>query len=49
MFDAVKKEMKKKLDIVILAAAASDYTVQNYSKSKIKSQITFNTTSRGSC
>jgi len=37
MFDAVKKEMKKKFDIVILAAAASDYTVQNYSKSKIKS------------
>jgi len=29
--------MKKKFDIVILAAAASDYTVQNYSKSKIKS------------
>jgi len=37
MFDAVKKEMKKKFDIVILAAAASDYTVQNYSSSKIKS------------
>jgi len=37
MFDAVKKEMKKKFDIVILAAAASDYTVQNYSKLKIKS------------
>jgi len=37
MFDAVKKEMKKKFDIVILAAAASDYIVQNYSKSKIKS------------
>ncbi|MFB5611571.1 MAG: bifunctional phosphopantothenoylcysteine decarboxylase/phosphopantothenate--cysteine ligase CoaBC [Nitrosopumilaceae archaeon] len=37
MFDAVKKEMKKKFDIVILAAAASDYTVQNNSKSKIKS------------
>jgi len=37
MFDAVKKEMKKKFDVVILAAAASDYTVQNYSKSKIKS------------
>ncbi len=37
MFDAVKKEMKKKFDVVILAAAASDYIVQNYSKSKIKS------------
>jgi len=37
MFDAVKKEMKKKFDVVILAAAASDYTVQNYSSSKIKS------------
>lgn len=37
MFDAVKKEMKKKFDVVILAAATSDYTVQNKSKSKIKS------------
>ncbi len=37
MFDAVKKEMKKKFDIVILSAAASDYSVENYSKSKIKS------------
>jgi len=37
MFDAVKKEMKKKFDVVILAAAASDYTVQNYSSFKIKS------------
>jgi len=37
MFDAVKKEMKKKFDVVILAAAASDYTVENYSKLKIKS------------
>lgn len=37
MFDAVKKEMRKKFDIVILAAAASDYIVQNNSKSKIKS------------
>lgn len=37
MFDAVKKEMKKEFDIVILAAAASDYNVQNKSKSKIKS------------
>jgi len=31
MFDAVKKEMKKKFDVVILAAAASDYTVKIYS------------------
>jgi len=37
MFDAVKKEMKKKLDVVILAAAASDYTVERYNHSKIKS------------
>jgi len=37
MFDAVKKEMKKKFDVVILAAAASDYIVENYSSSKIKS------------
>jgi len=37
MFDTVKKEMKKKFDIVILAAAASDYTVKNFSHSKIKS------------
>jgi len=37
MFDAVKKEMKKKFDIVILAAAASDYTVERYNHSKIKS------------
>jgi len=37
MFDTVKKEMKKKFDIVILAAAASDYTVDNPSHSKIKS------------
>ena len=37
MFTAVKKEMKKKFDIVILAAAASDYVPTNTSKSKIKS------------
>lgn len=36
MFDAVKKEMKKRFDIVILSAAASDYTTQK-TKSKIKS------------
>lgn len=37
MFDAVKKEMRgRKFDVVILSAAASDYTTQK-SKSKIKS------------
>lgn len=37
MFDATKKELKKKYDIVIMAAAASDYTSEKPSKSKIKS------------
>ena len=37
MFDETKKELKKKFDVVIMAAAASDYTPENYSKSKIKS------------
>ena len=37
MFDATKKELKKKYDIVIMAAAASDYTPKKTSKSKIKS------------
>ena len=37
MFDTVKKELKKKFDIVIMAAAISDYTPKNISKSKIKS------------
>ena len=37
MFDATKKELKKKFDIVIMAAAVSDYTPENPSKSKIKS------------
>ena len=37
MFDAVKKEMKQKFDIVILAAAVSDYTSEKPSKTKIKS------------
>lgn len=36
MFDATKKELKKKLDIVIMAAAASDYTPEKQSKFKIK-------------
>ncbi|MGY5148437.1 MAG: bifunctional phosphopantothenoylcysteine decarboxylase/phosphopantothenate--cysteine ligase CoaBC [Candidatus Nitrosopumilus sp. bin_68KS] len=37
MFDVVKNELKKKFDVVILAAATSDYTPENPSKSKIKS------------
>ena len=37
MFDAAKNELKKKFDVVIMAAAASDYTPENNSKSKIKS------------
>ncbi|MCV0430854.1 bifunctional phosphopantothenoylcysteine decarboxylase/phosphopantothenate--cysteine ligase CoaBC [Nitrosopumilus sp.] len=37
MFDMTKKELKKKFDIVIMAAAASDYTPEKTSKSKIKS------------
>ncbi|MGQ0772025.1 MAG: bifunctional phosphopantothenoylcysteine decarboxylase/phosphopantothenate--cysteine ligase CoaBC [Nitrososphaerota archaeon] len=38
MFDATKKELKrKKFDIVILSAAAADYTVRSQSKAKIKS------------
>lgn len=37
MFNAVKQEMKKKFDIVILSAAASDYIPTKTNKSKIKS------------
>jgi len=37
MFDAVKKEMKQKFDIVILAAAVSDYIPEKSSSTKIKS------------
>jgi len=37
MFDAVRKEMKQKFDIVILAAAVSDYTPERSNKTKIKS------------
>lgn len=37
MYDATIKELKKKYDVVIMAAAASDYTPENASKSKIKS------------
>jgi len=37
MFNVVKKEMNKEFDIVIMAAAVSDYTPENTSKNKIKS------------
>ena len=37
MFESVKLEMKKKFDIVIMAAAAADYTPENPSRKKIKS------------
>lgn len=37
MFDAVKGAMKKKFDVVIMAAAAADYTPENPSRKKIKS------------
>jgi phosphopantothenoylcysteine decarboxylase/phosphopantothenate--cysteine ligase len=39
MFDAVKKEMSKNFDIVIMAAAVSDYTPVNHSKNKLKSNM----------
>jgi phosphopantothenoylcysteine decarboxylase/phosphopantothenate--cysteine ligase len=37
MFDAIKKEMKQKFDIVILAAAVSDYLPEKSNATKIKS------------
>jgi phosphopantothenoylcysteine decarboxylase/phosphopantothenate--cysteine ligase len=37
MYDAVKKQMEKKFDVVIMAAAAADYIPENPSKKKIKS------------
>ena len=37
MHEAVRHEMKRRYDIVILAAAVSDYTVEKPSKDKIKS------------
>jgi len=37
MFDATNNELKKKFDVVIMAAATSDYTPENVSKIKIKS------------
>ncbi len=39
MRDALKKELRKRFDIVILAAAASDYTPEKSSKIKIKSNF----------
>lgn len=39
MMEAVKREMAAKFDIVILAAAVSDYTVERPSRSKIKSDL----------
>ena len=40
MHDAVKKELKKKFDVVIMAAAISDYIPKNPSNKKIKSSKT---------
>lgn len=37
MYSAVRKEMKQKFDIVILAAAVSDYTPEKMNATKIKS------------
>ena len=37
MYEAVKKQMKKKFDVMIMAAAVADYTPENPSKKKIKS------------
>ncbi len=37
MLNAVRKEMKRKFDVIIMAAAASDYVPTKYTKSKIKS------------
>ena len=37
MFVVTKSELKKKFDVVIMAAAISDYIPENSSKSKIKS------------
>ena len=39
MLEAVKKEMKQRFDIAILAAAVSDYTVEKENKTKIKSNL----------
>ena len=37
MYETVKKQMKKKFDVMIMAAAVADYTPENPSKKKIKS------------
>ena len=37
MLSEVKKELRKKYDVVIMSAAAADYIPENHSKSKIKS------------
>ena len=37
MYAEIKKQMKKKFDVVIMAAAVADYTPENPSKKKIKS------------
>lgn len=37
MFDAVRNELRKKFDVVILAAAVSDYVPEKVERSKIKS------------
>ena len=39
MGDALRKELKQKYDIVILAAAASDYTPEKPSKTKLNSDL----------
>lgn len=39
MRDALRKELRQKFDIVILAAAASDYTLEKPSKRKIHSDL----------
>ena len=41
MFDRTRDELKKKFDVVIMAAAVSDYTPENISRSKIKSDKKF--------
>ena len=40
MYDVIKKELKNKFDIVIMAAAIADYIPKNPSKNKIKSSKT---------
>jgi phosphopantothenoylcysteine decarboxylase/phosphopantothenate--cysteine ligase len=40
MYDVIKKELKNRFDIVIMAAAIADYIPKNPSKNKIKSSKT---------